>query len=1221
MSSAAVGMASVAATTSYFESFRQKLYIRGVLGKKNDRSADGKLYNMRKWTRWYVELRGPVLIFWNLLDPQLSAYLEDITAIVDGRVQTTSPEFERTVAHIKNIVLKPNFINITDAACSIVGKLKKRDSVWTLHSSGANRFYMQAVDDRAMNEWVRALRLACFEAAKLYEFYTSALVNERYSAAITAQQRPTEYRVQVRFSGTVDWVPCTMTLQSSPLQVAFRMEDTQKQAAMLTNLRNAYSVYPDSIDMVDTAVIAKLEGDCDIDSSLQPKLEEADGDASGLMVAASRAHGSYALVIFQSPPDMASALAEVSSQARLYNMPTSFMPDVLPSHDDIYLKTTSIADKSIEIMEPVTARRMLENLTSEKCLKLDCSAVVDGGAGYSTSGSTANADSATNSAVLAPPTHSRMPWDSDASSDELAAPANAATTTRVSNKNTSKIVKKVARISKIVDPGSDHEDTSDNQPQKQRHFRFLHKSGKSKEGNRRESSASVKEDGATTVKPEKRDSKQSSTDTATSGKDSVRASTNSNNESASHSSSTAPSLPTPVQSSATRGTFADDASQAIVNLKVDSPPQNNVAQFGSVNVQLNGGDPSGQQARQLAESDTESDSDAPLGNIAALAAQRMSMAYNNDMQQPQNMQQQMQMQMQQRSSMAGPGFGVQGQMQGNQQLLMQQQQQGMMQPQQQMMPNTQSMYGGIPGLNMNPMGQMYPGMQQQQPQQQFMYGQQDPNQMMMMGAGGNMQMQGPGSVRGRPTTYMDAAGGMNMWNQQMGMGMGMGMESAGGPLLTVEKKVDPIERPTGLVGAIATREQMKSEQKYRDSSSLMRERQMRRNQAANMSNNMFGQPGMGGGRFGGGAFPSMYGAPQGWADDTMSMMSGASGRAPYAQMAPSLSAEQLGVHSMRNTMYGGGMQMGAMGGAGMNGMGMNNMAMNGMAMNGMGMNGMGMNGMGANGMPMNGMGMMGANGADVDDDVALSTYAGNNGRMSMAGGVDIHPLRATMQSRMSISSPHLATMNSNAHQQQMLMQQQMQQLSMMPHPTIPAAAAEQQRRMSIASMGGGAVPAMPRSHTYNTISAGSGPFNAVNSRHSLASSASGSGGSSGGSSPLAIQTRVPASRWVKESSNLRIQSNARSGGSDMKASTMPRPRGTTNGSSSNARANITSVYELPGRSSNRTPEKTSSFARPGASRAAAAKYTARFERHSDDDDDEDDDDATNSDGSDSEDMG
>ncbi|KAJ2381420.1 hypothetical protein GGI23_007589 [Coemansia sp. RSA 2559] len=110
-----------------------------------------------------------------------------------------------------------------------------------------------------------------------------------------------------------------------------------------------------------------------------------------------------------------------------------------------------------------------------------------------------------------------------------------------------------------------------------------------------------------------------------------------------------------------------------------------------------------------------------------------------------------------------------------------------------------------------------------------------------------------------------------------------------------------------------------------------------------------------------------------------------------------------------------------------------------------------------------------------------------------------------------------------------------------------------------------------------------------------------------------MQSRVPASRWVKESSNLRIQTNVHSNGSgDMRASTMPRPRGATNGSSNGtARANITSVYELPGRSSNRTPEKTSSFARPGASRAKGAKYAARFANDSD----EDDDDATDSDSS------
>ncbi|KAI8321222.1 hypothetical protein GQ54DRAFT_262123, partial [Martensiomyces pterosporus] len=293
--SSAAGTISVAGTTSCFDTFRQKLYIRGVLGKKNDRAADGRPYSMRKWTRWYVELRGPVLMFWNLLDSQLSAYLEDITAI-------------------------PNFINITDAACSVVGKLKKRDSVWSLHSSGANQFYIQAVDDRAMNEWVRALRLACFEATKLYEYYTAALINERYPAILTAQ-RSSDYHAQVRFSGTNDWVPCHMVLTASPAQVTFYAEDSPAQLAVMRAVRSAYSIFPDNIDLVDSAVIAKLEGDCEIDSSLQPRIEDAEGDRASTATSASRAHGSYALIIFQSPSDMASALVEASANAKLYNLP------------------------------------------------------------------------------------------------------------------------------------------------------------------------------------------------------------------------------------------------------------------------------------------------------------------------------------------------------------------------------------------------------------------------------------------------------------------------------------------------------------------------------------------------------------------------------------------------------------------------------------------------------------------------------------------------------------------------------------------------------------------------------------------------------------------------------------------------------------------------------------------------------------------------------------
>ncbi|KAJ1833975.1 hypothetical protein LPJ73_007849, partial [Coemansia sp. RSA 2703] len=407
------------------------------------------------------------------------------------------------------------------------------------------------------------------------------------------------------------------------------------------------------------------------------------------------------------------------------------------------------------------------------------------------------------------------------------------------------------------------------QQKKKKAFGFLQKSGKSKDGSKRDSSFSSKDNrasnGSENSKHLKRQSKGSTDTTATSNKDSFR---NSGADTISHV-STAPSLPAPVSASAAHGTFGDEASEAIVNLKINSPPPvSNGAQFGT---QRQNSEP---VMRQLAESDSESDSDTPLGNFMPRPTQSMGPATGMNMmqqqqQQMQMQQQQQQMQMQQmqmqRASTVIPAMGGPGQMMG-------------MQAQPNMMPNTMSMYGVTPGVQTSNMVQMFP----QQQQQQQMFGQ-DPNQMMM-GGGMSVPFQGGSpSVRGRPTTYMDPAAG-GMWGQQpggamgmnmgMNMGMGMGMDNVGGPLLTVEKKADPIERPTGLVGAIATREQMKSEQKYRDSSSLMKERQMRRNQAMGMNNAIYSQ--QPGARFGGGqaGFPSMYGAPQGWNDDTMSMMSG-----------------------------------------------------------------------------------------------------------------------------------------------------------------------------------------------------------------------------------------------------------------------------------------------------------------------------------------------------------
>ncbi|KAJ2759364.1 hypothetical protein IWQ56_005757, partial [Coemansia nantahalensis] len=476
-----------------------------------------------------------------------------------------------------------------------------------------------------MNEWVRALRLACFEAAKLYEYYSAALVNERHPAVLAGPRAPA-YQVQVRFSGTNDWAPCEMAISAGPARVTFVSQADRTQLAVLSSPRHGYAIYPDSLDSVDAAVIAKLEGDCDVDASLHPKIEDADDE---LPVATSRTHGSYALVIFQSPAEMAAALAETAACARLYRMPAAFAPDMVPDRERLYLQAADIADKSIEIMEPVTARRMLDNIAAERCPRLDL--LPDHAGGYSTSGSTVRTDSTaaapTPVASLAADT-TRMPWDSDGSADEavLVSPNGR-------HRTTAAAAASQPRQAKADEPASHEADTEvEAQPQK-RHFRFLHKGGKSKSGSSRDSTPSLKEAIASNGSASKAGSNwltkalsptaTSSANTSTASKEGMR---NSPSERSLSHSSTAPSLPTPALGAIAQGTFADEAAEAIVNLTIVESPQPASARA----VQADSA-----PARQLAQSDTESDSDAPLGDIVSRNAQTMGGAPRQQQQQQQ----------------------------------------------------------------------------------------------------------------------------------------------------------------------------------------------------------------------------------------------------------------------------------------------------------------------------------------------------------------------------------------------------------------------------------------------------------------------------------------------------------------------------------------------------------------------------------------------------------
>ncbi|RKP34036.1 hypothetical protein BJ085DRAFT_36527, partial [Dimargaris cristalligena] len=130
-----------------FFAFTNKVYMRGLLNKKNDIMPDGKPFSIRDWTAWYVELRGPVLTFWT------TAELADDAARLQLLQDSQSLELHKAQTI-------PNYINITDSVADVVGTLEDRQFVLSLNTAGANRFYLEATGPQVMLAWVRCIRLA-----------------------------------------------------------------------------------------------------------------------------------------------------------------------------------------------------------------------------------------------------------------------------------------------------------------------------------------------------------------------------------------------------------------------------------------------------------------------------------------------------------------------------------------------------------------------------------------------------------------------------------------------------------------------------------------------------------------------------------------------------------------------------------------------------------------------------------------------------------------------------------------------------------------------------------------------------------------------------------------------------------------------------------------------------------------------------------------------------
>ncbi|KAI8968293.1 hypothetical protein BDF20DRAFT_916839 [Mycotypha africana] len=234
------------------EEFTDKLYMEGYLYKRVDVTSDGTLSRRTNWTLWYVELCGSVLTLWDASNKSTTVY--------------------------------PQYINITDAIICNEPHLtsEARTNIFSLNTAGANRYLFQTNHTADFHRWILALRLSCFEAARIQEVYTRAFLisrpnSRKFLAPNTQKTILFEGFVQVRFSGqTTRWKRVWAVVSNHKVekrlifnkkliptqgQIMFYENKKAKTPFMtMENVIQAYKMYPESPKMIDVATMFKIEG-------------------------------------------------------------------------------------------------------------------------------------------------------------------------------------------------------------------------------------------------------------------------------------------------------------------------------------------------------------------------------------------------------------------------------------------------------------------------------------------------------------------------------------------------------------------------------------------------------------------------------------------------------------------------------------------------------------------------------------------------------------------------------------------------------------------------------------------------------------------------------------------------------------------------------------------------------------------------------------------------
>jgi hypothetical protein len=241
-----------------FDIFSRKIYMEGYLCKQDIINNQGRTNSSDDWIEYYVELCGPVLSFWKIVNNH------------DSEI----PE----VAQVPFILTLSNCL--VDLSIPQDNNVSQRMHVFFIYLSQGEKFYLQAPDNNALNLWINAIRLSCFERSRLEEVFTATLIKRpglkdfgNGNGTVLVKGKLEGY-LQVHFSGNFEpktyWVVVAdhraedkkkKDLSFTRGQALFYESKKSKKPFMtLANVLQTYAIYPEDPALIDKTASFCVEG-------------------------------------------------------------------------------------------------------------------------------------------------------------------------------------------------------------------------------------------------------------------------------------------------------------------------------------------------------------------------------------------------------------------------------------------------------------------------------------------------------------------------------------------------------------------------------------------------------------------------------------------------------------------------------------------------------------------------------------------------------------------------------------------------------------------------------------------------------------------------------------------------------------------------------------------------------------------------------------------------